>query len=228
MALGGVHLLIGDYQKQTNCFEKSIEVSADPWYQHISKVFLSLGYILNDQLSEAEKPLRDIEAFSNQNNTDWIRTPGRVMQGILLIAKGKMGAGLRMIEEALVTFIKGERRFYAALTEHILGKIYLQMIEGAGPVRLAVLARNLGFLMKTMPFADKKAESHFRNAIRLSEELGANNLLGQAYLDLGLLHKAKKRSDQAKQCVSASIEIFEQGEAKVFLKKAREELTSLG
>ena len=228
MALGGVHLLKGDYQAQTKCFERAIEVSADPWYQHISMVFLSLGYILNDQLFEAEKPLRDIEAFSNQNNTDWIRTPGRVMQGIVLIAKGKMGAGRKMIEEALVTFIRGERRFYVALTEHILGKIYLQMIEGTRPVRFSFLARNLGFLMKNIPFADKKAEAHFKKAIRLSKELGASNLLGQAYLDLGRLHKAKKRSAQAKECISASAEIFEQGEAEVFLKKAREELKSLG
>ena len=228
MALGGVHSLIGDYQEQTECFEKAISVSADPWYQHISKVFLSLGYILNGQLSAAEQPLREIEAFSERNDTGWIRTPGRVMQGILLTARGEMARGLRTIEEALATLVEGERQFYVALTEYILGKIYLEIVQGGGPVRLAVLVKNIGFLIKQVPAADKKAAAHFDSAIRLSRELGARNLLGQAFLDLGLLHKAKGRPDRARECISESARIFEQCEAQTFLRKAREELASLG
>ena len=60
-----------------------------------------------------------------------------------------------------------------------------------------------------------------------SENIGAKGTLGQVYLDLGLLHKAKGRMDQARVCISTSIELFEQGEAEGFLKQAKEALASL-
>jgi hypothetical protein len=44
---------------------------------------------------------------------------------------------------------------------------------------------------------------------------------------LGLLHKAKGRLEQAKECISEAIQIFEQTEAEGFLKQAKEALASL-
>jgi hypothetical protein len=51
--------------------------------------------------------------------------------------------------------------------------------------------------------------------------------LGQAYLDLGLLHRAKNRSDKARDCINHAIDLFEQCEAEVFLKQAKEVMESL-
>ncbi len=133
-----------------------------------------------------------------------------------------------MIEDALQTFINEERRFYIAFTEHIIGKIYSQIVEGAGPISPLSIAKNIGFLMKNVPFADKKAESHFNKSIEVAKEIGAKSLLGPVYLDLGLLHRAKKRTDQARECISEAIQIFEQFEAEVPLKQAKEALASLG
>ncbi len=78
-----------------------------------------------------------------------------------------------------------------------------------------------------MPFASKRAEYHFNNAIETAREIGATGVLCQAYLDLGLLHKAKKRKDQARECITKAIELFEQCEADVYLKQANEALESL-
>jgi hypothetical protein len=44
---------------------------------------------------------------------------------------------------------------------------------------------------------------------------------------LGLLHKAKGRSERAKDCISESIRIFEQCEAEAYLKQAKETLELL-
>jgi hypothetical protein len=51
--------------------------------------------------------------------------------------------------------------------------------------------------------------------------------LGTTFLDWGLLHKAKKRKIQARECISKAIEIFEQCEAGMYLKQANEALESL-
>ena len=82
--------------------------------------------------------------------------------------------------------------------------------------------------MKNVPFASQMAEAHFKKAIEAAKEIGAKGILGQAHLDLGLLHKAKKRTAQARECISEAIQIFEECDAEVYLKQAKEDLASLG
>jgi hypothetical protein len=48
-----------------------------------------------------------------------------------------------------------------------------------------------------------------------------------AYLDLGLLHRMKGKTEQAKKCLSEAVQIFEQSEAEGFLKQAKEAFNSL-
>jgi len=48
-----------------------------------------------------------------------------------------------------------------------------------------------------------------------------------AYLDLGLLHKAKGEKDKAREYITTAIQLFEQCEAEVFLQQAKEALESL-
>jgi len=144
-----------------------------------------------------------------------------------MIAKGDMREGFKMIEEAQRSFIKEEKRYYMALTEYILGKIYSQIVDGSGSSSPLSIARNIGFLVKNVPFADKKAAAHFNKAIEIAKKIGAKSISGPAYLDWGLLHKAKKRKDQARECISKAIEIFEKCEADVYLKQANEALESI-
>jgi tetratricopeptide (TPR) repeat protein len=63
--------------------------------------------------------------------------------------------------------------------------------------------------------------------IGVAKEIGAKGVLGQAYLNLGLLHRAKGRTEQAQKCILDAIELFEQCEVEAFLKQAKEALGSL-
>ncbi len=89
------------------------------------------------------------------------------------------------------------------------------------------MAKNIGFLIKNVPFASKKAEEHFNRAIEVAKEIGAKGTMGVAYLDLGLLYRMKEKTEQAKNCISEAIRIFEETEAEGFLKQAEEALSSL-
>ena len=82
---------------------------------------------------------------------------------------------------------------YYCIYEHTLGKVYLKIVQGAGPKSISILAKNIRFLVREVPFAYKKAEEHFNNAIEVAKEIGARGILGQAYLDLGLLHQTTYR-----------------------------------
>ena len=79
----------------------------------------------------------------------------------------------------------------------IFGEVNSQIATGPKP-SLSIMAKNIGFLVKNVPFATKKAEEHFNKAIELLKEIGAKGFLGRVYLSLGLLYKASKRSEQAK------------------------------
>jgi len=105
----------------------------------------------------------------------------------------------------------------------------LQIVQG-GEERpsISTLARNIGFVIREVPFAARKAEGHFNEAIEAANEAGFKSILGQAYLNLGLLHKLKGRTDKARDCISKALGIFEQCDAELYVKQAREALASLG
>jgi len=92
---------------------------------------------------------------------------------------------------------------------------------------MATIARNLGFIIKHVPSAAKKANEHFNNAVSTARETGAKGIEGQALLDLGRLQKVKGRKEMARDCLSESAKIFEACEAEFFLKQAKEELANL-
>ena len=113
------------------------------------------------------------------------------------------------------------------MPEYILGKIYLQIAVGENLPSFSILARNIGFMVKNVPAARKKAEDHFKRTIEIAKEVGAKSWIAVSYMDLGLLHKTKKQNDRAKDCISKAIELFEQCEAEIYLKQAKEALASL-
>jgi len=186
-----------------------------------------MAYLLNDQVQDAEPHLKEVVDFSKENEWDWIGMPARLFLGTAMIAQGNISQGFKMIGEAHQSFIRIEKRYYIALTEFTLGKIYSQIVEGSSTISPLNIAKNLGFLMKNVPFADKKANAHFHKAIEIAEEIGAKSISGPAYLDWGLLHKAKKRKEKAKKCIYEAVKLFEQFEADVYLKQANEALESL-
>ena len=113
------------------------------------------------------------------------------------------------------------------MSEYVLGQVFLRMARGEGPKSLPVLIRNIGFLLKYMPFAGKRAEKHLNTVIKVAEEIGAKQFLGQACLDLGLLYKKKGKTDQARQYLGKAVKVFEGSEAEHFLRQAKDALASL-
>ncbi len=193
MALGGAYNLVGNHSMNIRCFQRAFEISADTMYDTVAKTYMGLGYILNNQLEEAEVLLKETTWFCREVDFHWAGMPAQVFLGVVMIAKNSMSQGMKMIEDALKSFIREERKYFIALTEHIIGKIYSQIVEDAGSISPLSIAKNIRFSVRNVPFADKKAESHFNKAIEIANEIEAKSLLGPLYLDLGLLHKEKRK-----------------------------------
>lgn len=144
------------------------------------------------------------------------------------MAKGQMSQGLEMLGEGRQMYLDYEGATFYAQAEYILGEAYLQIVQRAAPISFSTMAKNIGFLVKNVPFAGKKAEGHFSKAIQMAEEIGAKGIVGQAYLGLGLLHMAAKRRHQARECISQAIQRLEECGADRPLEQAKETLASLG
>jgi tetratricopeptide (TPR) repeat protein len=217
----------GDFPIAIACLENGTRLSADPYYCQSLRALLGSTYLLTHQLDKAEAVLEEVVTYSEKFGAGVIGAIASVFRGALLIAKGRMSQGMKLLAEGQRACLDNRRRGMYAFSEYVLAKVYSQIVEGGGPIGLSTMAKNMGFLIKNVPFARKKAEEHFIRAIEVAKEIGAKGTMGMAYLDLGLLHRMKGKTGQAKKCISEAIQIFEQSEAEGFLKQAREALASL-
>jgi tetratricopeptide (TPR) repeat protein len=227
LTMGLGHFMRGDFPAAIECLENGTRFSADPYYSRSLQALLGSTYLLTNQLDKAEAALEEVVTYSQKFGAGVIGTVACIFRGALFIAKGRMNQGIKLLKEGQRTCLENQRRGIYALSEYVLAKVYSQIVEGSGPIRLSTMARNIGFLIQNVPFAGKKAEEHFNRAIESAKEIGAKSTMGMAYLDLGLLHRMKGKAEQAKKCLSEAIHIFEQSEAEVFLKQAKEALSSL-
>jgi tetratricopeptide (TPR) repeat protein len=223
---GWAHLLTGDMKSSQKSCENAIEVALDPFYASFPKASLGFAFLIGGQLQEAEDVAKSVLNFSEKRDIGELSAIAQLFLAPTLIAKGRMKQAVRILEGTRQTLIRNQRRTWFAQSEYVLGKVYSQIAVGPTPA-FPIMAKNIGFLVRNVPSADNKAQEHFSKAIEVAEEIGAKNVLGPACLDLGLLHEAKRRKDQARERISEAINIFQECEAEIYLKQAKEALASL-
>jgi tetratricopeptide (TPR) repeat protein len=226
VAIGNI--TAGDYSSAIDYARKAADLALEPMLLVGSKSVLGLPLVGSGRYVEAEKVLKEAQEIATNSGHEYVIKPIRLFSGIVTVTKGNLNQGIRMIEEAVQGFLKDQHRWRYALGNYLLGQIYLQIIQGAGEKSFSFIAKNIGFLITTVPFAQKKAEEHLNNAIQTAKEIGAKSILAQAYLDMGRLRQAKGRTDEARKYMSEAILLFEECEADVFLKQAREAFAALG
>jgi len=225
--MGGGYALRSDFHSAIECLESGTRLAVDPFYSQLSRLNLGSIYLFSNQLDKAETAIEEVLSYSEKFGAGVIGIQACIYMGLLLIAKGQMRKGLKLLEEGQRECLENQWRTVYARSECALGKVYSQIVEGSGPISLSTMAKNIGFLIKNVPFASKKAEEHFNRAIEVAKEIGAKGTMGMAYLDLGLLYRMKGKTEQAQKSLSEAIQLFEQCEAEGFLKQAKEALASL-
>jgi tetratricopeptide (TPR) repeat protein len=227
-SMGHSHFIRGDFPSATECYKQAVEISVDPYYSQIPRTMLGYTYVSNRQFDKAEEVLKEVQRFSEKFGAEIIGTAAHGLLGMVLTGTGHLSDGVELLEDVRKTFFEKNRRCLYAASENTLGRVYFEIAHGTAPKDPWMIARNLGFLAKTVPFASKKAEGYFTRAAEAAKAIGAKSILAQSYLNLGLLYKAKDKKDKARRFLDEAIGLFEQCEADVYLKQAREALASLG
>jgi tetratricopeptide (TPR) repeat protein len=78
--------------------------------------------------------------------------------------------------------------------------------------------------LKTSP---DEATPHFEKAISIFLEIKAENELALAYSGMGRFHKQQGNSEQARECLTKALQIFERLGTLIEPEKVREELAEL-
>jgi class 3 adenylate cyclase/tetratricopeptide (TPR) repeat protein len=227
LCVGMGRFAAGNLSSAIQSFQRAVQISIDPLLGYISKLLLGYSYLGNEELENAEATLGDVTKFSEASGFEFARTAARGFQGIVLIAKGNLGQGISIVEDVRKAFLEKGNRYRYALFNYLLGRVYLRIYERKGPKNISLLLSNAGALVKNVPIANKKAEVYLKEAIAVANEIGANGILGQAYLELGGLYKAKKRTAEAQKFISEAINIFQECQAETYLEQAKETLASL-
>jgi tetratricopeptide (TPR) repeat protein len=224
MSMG--YAMAGDFEACVNSSRRAIAVSKDPFYSKFPGIAMIIAYVLSGQFENALECQQDLTVFCEKYEVGELLVHENIIRGAALVASGRMDQGLKNIDEGRKTAFENQRKTALAISEFVLGMIYSHIAAGPKP-NLSTMAKNVGFLMKNVPFASKKAEDHFQKCIELTEEIGAHGYRGLSYLELGRLNQARKKTDKARQFIVRAIEILEECKAEQFLQQAKQALKSL-
>ena len=224
---GAACLLAGDLPGAIQRAQAAMEASAEPVYTVTAKTYLGVCYAGNRQFDEAEQPLREAIQFSEMYGYGYIRGTALMALGTVLMAKGEMARGMKLLLNAAEDCRRNERIIIYAQLQQTLGQIYHQLATREGGLSISNALRNIGFLARNVPFAAKRAEARYKEAIAVAEQHGAKGIAGTSYLYLGRLHLARKRREQARVCLARAEAYLSACDAHVYLQAAREALGQL-
>ena len=162
-----------------------------------AKNALGACYLATGQLREAKSTLEEVFEHSGKFGFEIAGTFSQAFKGMVLTAQGDLKKGMSLYENTMRVFLERKSLYFYTAGNYFMGVVYSKIAQGGGGKKdFSFLAKNIGFLLKTLPFAHKKAVEHLSIAIKTAGEIGAKSVLGQAYLELGKLHKAKGKTEK--------------------------------
>lgn len=224
--MGFSHIIDDDYPSALIHFEQAIGISTDPFYSQFNKLWLGFCYSVSGDYIRAEEYLQEVIAFSESSGSISTGGPAKVALGAVFLATGKMSKGLKLIKDTQSNWLENKCIYRYVTAELGLGNIYLNILQRTNPVGLPLMIKNIGFIVKNIPFSGRKAEKHLKKAVKVSEEIGAWAILGQSYLHLGRLYSFKGRRVEAKKCLVKAASLFKDCKTKNLLNQAEKELAN--
>jgi len=109
----------------------------------------------------------------------------------------------------------------------VLGDVYRQLGSGEGKASLGMLARNVGFLLRTIPVAGRRAEQYLTQAVEGAERIGARGFGAMTHVSLGKLAVTRKQPGKARGHFLSALALQEQCGAATLAKETRAALAQL-
>jgi len=208
-------------------YARKVITQGDPYHAMFGKLLLGMFLVQMREFERAENLFTQVIKEGEKEHTEYLKATANMHRGLALAAQGSLGEGIKLLESVGRELLESQRNIFYIMSELILGSIYLQIFQRSGSKSLPSFFKNLGFLIKNIPFAGKRAEKHLTKALQLAKQTGAKGFWGQPCLQLGLLFKLRGQKEKAKEYLLEAIRIFEECKFEVYLKRGKELLDSL-
>ena len=167
------HHSAGDFAKAVEWSQKAVELSNDPIFSVWPKLVLANYFIQTERFQEADEMLREIIPFCQHLGMQYIVVWAQSLHGVVLMARGQLSRGMEMATEAARVFTEHGRFVSLYFLEFALAEVYFQLATRGRPLGFLTILKNLGFILKEVPFARRKAETYLRKLIQVGQEIGA-------------------------------------------------------
>jgi tetratricopeptide (TPR) repeat protein len=208
--------------------QKGLKLNADPFYLEMFRYSFGYACVYTGRLQEGEAALEHVVSYSHKYGLECLEWLAVIMLGVNFIIKGQMTKGFRMLSGLDSVFIANEARLTYAYSEFIRGIVYTQLAFPTAPVRLSLLVKNSGFIVRHMPFAARKAIAHYNKSAQICRDCGFNGTLGKVYLELGRLYQRKGKKELARENLSSAVRLCRECEDTNSVLQAESLLESLG
>ncbi|MFQ5899736.1 MAG: AAA family ATPase, partial [Candidatus Methylomirabilia bacterium] len=191
--LGSVNAFDERYEEAIEQAEEALRISPDPLDRLSARAVKGLALTMMGRGQEGLEIIQEVRREFVAGEFLYPLLTIDIPYGASMVLAGRMAAGVRWVEDAIRRFAEWGNETQPTVGHMVLGEIYLQMALGEKKPPLRIILKNLGFVLRTLPVAARKARRHLEEAIRLTRELDMPGYLARSLLDLGLLCKAKKR-----------------------------------
>ena len=172
--------------------------------------------------------LQEIIPSCRHLGMNYVLTHAQALYGVVLIATGHFSQGLKMIKAELTGLTDSGRLFARYLVELCLAEIYFQMATRARPLGFWPAFKNLGFIMKEVPFARRKALAYLNSVIGVGKDVGARSFAhGRALFDLGMLYQLNGKKQQAQECLAETQHILSQCNSETYAQRVQQALAAI-
>ncbi len=217
----------GDIDQAVALSKKAVSIAGDPFYKLGFSTILAMAYLQNDEIKKAKEVSKSFLKFSDRFGCENYGALHQLVLGIALIDEGRINKGYNLLKIYEQRLKDQERLSGLILAWLFLGKVFSLIALKKKKVSVLTMLKNIGFIIKHVPSAEKTAVEYFSRVIELAEEIKANGMAAQAHLELGLLYKGKKKTQKAKTHLKTAISIFETIGSDIYLEQARKEIYSL-
>ena len=195
--IGGLSLAQGDYGASIEALERA-RVVVDAWKLQPWAVLGRLGYALalSGRLEQGREFLEEVVRSATTMSSMGV---GRAMQlawlGEALLLEGRVDDAERRAHEALSLAQRQQERGHEAWSLRLLGEI----------------------ASRRDPCDAETAETYYREALTLADELGMRPLAAHCHFHLGKLLRKVPRPEQARQHLTAAATMYREMGMRVWL-----------
>jgi class 3 adenylate cyclase/tetratricopeptide (TPR) repeat protein len=181
--------------------DESLSIGLNPIDQTGALCAKGLAHLMLRQNDEALSVLRSANQRYFEGGALVAMGVSEYALGVAMAVTGDLAGGVRWIEDwrkrwAAENFVLG-----AGYYNLFIGEIFLEMAIGKDRPSLHIVLRNLGFLLRTLPFAAGKARRHLEAACGFFRNNDMPGFVAWSLLDLGRLHVARKRFEATRACL---------------------------